>query len=263
MPNDDDGRFSRRHGRPVSEYFGRLAHTYGDGEYYAARRAAVIEAIRGEIMGARRGLDLGCGNGHYLEEFRTIAPGAFCGADFSEEMLREAAARSRAPLVRADASILPFRNRAFDLIFASHVLPFVSDFRAAVKDIARCLAPGGVLVATAGGGLRAALQDAIGEREWRTISALVIGARERSGGDVEEFHREAFLSAGLKLEVRTASFQISWNGVEEWVRLRWFPFATEAERTEAARVFSSIRASHAPNSIHLHEGLVLGRRPIS
>src|SRR5208282_5550665 len=34
---------------PVAEYFGRLAATYGDGEYYGNRRRAVLETIAGEI----------------------------------------------------------------------------------------------------------------------------------------------------------------------------------------------------------------------
>ena len=47
----------------IAEYFGRLANTYGDGEYYGNRRRAVLEAIAGEIADAREVLDAGCGNG--------------------------------------------------------------------------------------------------------------------------------------------------------------------------------------------------------
>lgn len=262
MARSDNASPRQARAAAVAEHFARLAQSYGGGEYYTRRREAVLRAIRAEVACARCGLDLGCGNGRYLHEFRAMAPKAFfCGADLSPEMLAQARARSGCAVVRADASDLPFRDSVFDLIFASHVLPFVSDIRAVVKGIVRCLAPSGVLAATAGGGgLRTALEKEVGEQQWRRISSLVFSARERTDREGEELHREAFRAANLKLETRTASFEISWSGLEEWVQLRWFPFATEAEKAGVARAFSEIAPRTDRGLIALEERLLLGRR---
>ncbi|MGH7949525.1 MAG: class I SAM-dependent methyltransferase, partial [Candidatus Binataceae bacterium] len=134
----------------TAAYFSLLARTYGDGELFGRRRAAVLAAIAGELRAARSVLDLGCGNGKYLADFvRLSGDTRVAGADLSADMLREARALVGAgvPLVRADAAAPPFRAGAFDLIFASHVLIFASSLDAAVASCVRCLASGGTLVA--------------------------------------------------------------------------------------------------------------------
>lgn len=263
MPEHDDSNPRHARAAAVAGHFARLAQSYGGGEYYARRRAAVMRAIRPELIRARRGLDLGCGNGRYLREFRNISPAAFfCGADLTAEMLAEARTRTGGGLVRADACALPFRTGAFDLIFASHVLPFVADIDGVVRGIARCLAPGGVLAATAARGrmMGAALHTMMGEERWKRFSPAVFGAVNRTGAESEQLHRRAFEGAGLRIEIRSARFEISWAGVEEWVRLRWLPFATAQEEAEVARVFSEIAAAADRGPIALEELLLLGRR---
>jgi len=130
-----------------------LANTYGDGEYYGNRRRAVLEAIAGEIADARDVLDAGCGNGTYLAKF-VAAPGnrvrGVTGIDLSIEMLLSARRRVgvKCRLLCADVSRIPFKPDSFDFIFASHVLQFAADLDGVVVEIARCLRPGGVLIAT-------------------------------------------------------------------------------------------------------------------
>src|SRR5271154_2589793 len=74
----------------------------------AWRRAAVHSL---QLVAGARVLDLACGTGDLC---RTLQAAGYrpIGADFSAGML--AAARTSAPLVRADAMRLPFPDRALD-----------------------------------------------------------------------------------------------------------------------------------------------------
>lgn len=54
---------------------------------------------------------------------------------------------SRAGIERIDAEQMPFADDTFDLIIANHLLEHVSDPDRAVGEFARCLKPGGLLVA--------------------------------------------------------------------------------------------------------------------
>ena len=150
----DSGETSRlRKPSQVAEYFGRLADTYGDGEYYGKRRRAVLVAIAEEIADARDVLDVGCGNGAFLTTFAQL-PGirTLTGADLSSDMLESARSRVGSKrelrLVRANVAQLPFRQESFDFILASHVLQFVTDVDGVVAEIAKCLRGDGLLVAT-------------------------------------------------------------------------------------------------------------------
>jgi SAM-dependent methyltransferase len=250
----------------VERHFGKLAATYGGGEYYTRRRAAVIAAIAPEITAARRILDLGCGNGRYLEEFRRLAPAAMvAGADLSADMLVQARIRNgtATPLMRADASAIPLRAALFDVIFASHVFPFVPDLRLAVGECVRCLAPGGALIASAGGsGMGQRVRSLIGAELWARLRPGAFGQNTRGrAGEREELHREAFAAAGLALETRSANFSIDWDGVEEWIRLRWLPFASEQEHGEATEIFAEVKSASPDQSLALEERILIGRKP--
>jgi SAM-dependent methyltransferase len=60
--------------------------------------------------------------------------------------------RARHPaLVNADVTALPIRDGAFDVVLAAHLLDLVPDRRAAVRELRRALAPGGICVAVTTG----------------------------------------------------------------------------------------------------------------
>src|SRR5262249_41290247 len=76
------------------------------------------------------------------------------GADISPEMLgrlRENANGRPPPLVIADATRLPFSDRAFAGAVAAHVLHLIPAWRDAVTELMRVVRPGGVLIASRGG----------------------------------------------------------------------------------------------------------------
>ncbi len=105
--------------------------------------------MAGSVSG-KRVLDVGCGDGAYSIEI--ARRGAIVtGIDISAEMID--AARRRAEergaeveLLVGDASRVPFPDGTFDVVLAVTVLCFVGDAAAAVREMARVLAPGGRLV---------------------------------------------------------------------------------------------------------------------
>jgi len=251
----------------VTDYFGRLASVHGEGEYYRNRRTAVVAAIAPELARARTILDLGCGNGCYTADIREIARASrIVAADLSFEML--AAARQRGMndicLVRCDASVLPFSPGAWELIFCSHVLPFVADLDRCLAEIVRSLASGGILIATFGGsGVRDQLRKRIDAEHWRRFDTIAFGAKQLGRADTgEQRYRVAYERAGLVPRARDVSFTVSWAGIEEWIGLRWLSLVDEPERAEAERILKLMRpADQASAAMVLHEPLLLGRKP--
>ncbi len=93
-------------------------------------------------------LDVGCGSGIKL---------AFLGSDYSfrigcdirsELYLR---ARDSAGLIRfvmAEASQLPFSEGSFDMVTCLSVIEELPDYKTAITEMTRCVAPGGVLCIT-------------------------------------------------------------------------------------------------------------------
>ncbi|MFO0889993.1 MAG: methyltransferase domain-containing protein [Isosphaeraceae bacterium] len=108
------------------------------------------------LLGAspgRRILDVGCGLGEDAAALAAlVAPGgAVVGVDSSRAMIE--AARERHGGVAglsfevAEAASLPFEDASFDACRVDRVLQHVADPAPAVRDMARVLRPGGVLVA--------------------------------------------------------------------------------------------------------------------
>jgi demethylmenaquinone methyltransferase/2-methoxy-6-polyprenyl-1,4-benzoquinol methylase len=101
------------------------------------RRTAV--AALGLEPGARV-MDLACGTGDLCRTLRAAGHQPI-GVDFSAGML--GAAHTDAPLVRADASRLPFRNARFDAVTCGFALRNFADLAAVLAECARVLRPQG------------------------------------------------------------------------------------------------------------------------
>jgi ubiquinone/menaquinone biosynthesis C-methylase UbiE len=252
----------------LSAYFGKLAATYGEGEYYAGRRGAVIAAIEDEVSRAHDLLDLGCGNGIYLQEFAVrSASGRLVGLDLTPEMLREARRRvpSRCALVCADASNLPCADSIFDVIFASHVLQFVPNLDDTVARVARCLKEQGVLIATYQGGessVRSKLSEIVGPEVWRDFAGLVLRTSTQAIPRESQPARfeVAFAKAKLKIEKRSAPMTVAWPAIQEWIEIRWMPVVPESERDRASRMLAEIAKLAARATFAIEEPMLLGRR---
>lgn len=251
--------------RRVAAYYDRLAPVYGDGQYFAARRAALLGAVGEEIAAARAVLDLGCGNGAFLAELASAgAASRVVGLDLSAAML--AAAQRRVPgvtgLVRADAEALPFRAGAFDLVFVSHVLQLLPDVDACLGEVACVLRPGGVLIATIGAvGWRDLIHRVIGPDAVEALGALFDAMRLPVRRDDQSELTTACERAGLLPTWRHAGFSVSWPALIEWVRVRWLNLVDEAVRLRAERWLASMQPFVADRTMDVAETLlVAGRR---
>jgi ubiquinone/menaquinone biosynthesis C-methylase UbiE len=97
-------------------------------------------------------LDVPCGGGIALRELRDDQHVRYVGVDISPTMLDRA--RRRVPpqhradveLIEGDIERMPFGNNEFDLCICFNGLHCVPDPPAAVREIARCLRPGGRLI---------------------------------------------------------------------------------------------------------------------
>lgn len=90
-----------------------------------------------------RVLDLCCGTGDIALAFAR-AGADVTGADFTEEMLRVAEARTEAVRwVRADALELPFPDNSFDVVSVGYGLRNLADIERGLREILRVLKPGG------------------------------------------------------------------------------------------------------------------------
>ncbi len=117
--------------------------------WFRARRDVVLAAVsRYAPAGFGSMLDVGCGTGGNLAALRAAFPEAsFTGVDASEDAL-EASRRRGLHVVAGDASALPVADGSADIVSALDVLEHLDDDRAAVREMARVLRPGGLLVVT-------------------------------------------------------------------------------------------------------------------
>jgi len=112
--------------------------------FVESRRVGQVFALL-DARPSHRVLEVGCGAGQLLAR---VPAGRAFGVDLSESLLARTAARLRggAVLAQGDASALPFASGAFERVYCSEVLEHLVDPAAAVAEIRRVLAPGGVAV---------------------------------------------------------------------------------------------------------------------
>jgi SAM-dependent methyltransferase len=124
------------------------------------------------LQGGEAILDVGCGNGPYLELVEAV------GLDCSSGMLAAARLRTTGPLVAGDAGALPFGAGVFDVVLAPHMLYHVEDRAAAAHEFRRVLAPSGVCIVVTNGAdtqreLVDLLEDVVGGGwRWRRPSEV-------------------------------------------------------------------------------------------
>ena len=92
-------------------------------------------------------LELGCGNGKLWQENKiNLRNREIFLSDISEGMIEEVRNKlgSDFNCIVADAEKIPFKDAYFDTIIANHVLFYLNDLDAGLKEISRVLKPGGI-----------------------------------------------------------------------------------------------------------------------
>ncbi|MBI4415797.1 MAG: class I SAM-dependent methyltransferase [Euryarchaeota archaeon] len=216
-------------------------------QFYYLEADYLISSVLEKPMQA---LELGCGTGGSTAVHRRQVA-QLVATDFSLEMVRRAARGVRDPVrfVVADASHLPFRDRAFDVVFSRGVLlSYVPDPSRTLEEARRVLRPGGKLAMDAmnrisgGRGKVSRLFHTIGDRPAYVEYAM------REGRQIRRIHwlsETSPLAARAKKEdrpkTRPRNLQAHVASVEQYEG-RLFRAGELKELLEAAR-FKDVRVT--------------------
>jgi len=131
---------------------GSWAAKYAPRGRLAGRLTRLADEARRHLSAGECVLDLGCGTGDLARHLATLGLHV-TGCDISRNMLEQAAAADQdgaASWLQLDPrwTVLPFGPASFDAVIAASVLEYVDSPRAVLRECARVLRPGGVLVCT-------------------------------------------------------------------------------------------------------------------
>lgn len=167
-----------------------------------------------------RWLDIGCGNGAFTEMIvGRCAPGTVQGIDPSEGQLAFARTRPAARVAQfrqGDAMALPYADEAFDVAVMPLVIFFVPDPAPGVAEMARVVAPGGIVSAYAwdmpGGGFP--YEPLLVEMRAMGIAVPMPPSPDASRIDVM---RDLWTGAGLTaVDTRVITVQRTYAGFDDY-----------------------------------------------
>jgi SAM-dependent methyltransferase len=225
---------------------------FGPGVYSAWRASSLGEIVddleqqlllrlAGDLR-RRAVLDVGCGDGALTLAFARAGAASVAGCDIDPRMISRAIGRAteQRQVVQyavANGLRLPFADLSFDLVTVITVLAFVPDAEGAVREMARVLKPGGVLIIGELGrwslwAARRRVRGWLGSTTWRA-------AGFRTAAQVHDLAQ----SAGLSVEhVSGAIFFPPWLAL---ARLLAPWDAVLGERTTLGAAFVAVRSRKA------------------
>nr|BFD91504.1 hypothetical protein KitaXyl93_28640 [Kitasatospora sp. Xyl93] len=207
---------------------------YADGRHLAARQSLYqwqrprydLPGIVVEELAGTSGtvIDIGCGNGTYVNRLHRDRPDLqVVGVDISAGILADVPK----PVLVADAQALPFGDGSADAVLALHMLYHVGDIEATIKELARVLRPGGVLIASTNSDTDKQELD----RLWARAAGDVLGVPEGPG--------RVTLSSRFSLEKASGYL----GAVFEDIRVRELPGVIEV--TDPAPVVAHLASYEA------------------
>jgi len=129
------------------QYFNRHSSTGVNRNGYWNRDYKVTAKILTEA-GVNRHIDIGCGNGAFLEYLHNIAPEiALHGLDYSAEMVKRS--RERLPIAEiteGDAEDIPLPDNTFDGVSCHMSIHHYPHPDSALSEMYRILKPGGIVL---------------------------------------------------------------------------------------------------------------------
>jgi len=179
--------------RATLELYERWAESYPPVPHNPLMRAeqAAVRRLWPAVRG-RQVLDLACGSGRYTRLLAAAGAASVLALDRSGNMLRQV---EGATAIQGSMMSLPFARGTFDAVICGLAVGHTPDLRGWMREVARVLAPHGVLVysdfhpqAAAAGHARR-FRDAAGDTH----------AVPHHRHDIAE-HREAAADAGLTVE---------------------------------------------------------------
>jgi SAM-dependent methyltransferase len=130
-------------------------------EYYDRSRATdpltlreTIDVLAREFTGRGRVLEIGVGTGALalpLSDRGIPMAGLDLSMPMMSKLIEKAGGTAPLPLVRGDATRLPFRDDSLGGAYCRWVLHLIPDWRGAVAELCRVVRPGGVIVTEPGG----------------------------------------------------------------------------------------------------------------
>jgi SAM-dependent methyltransferase len=113
----------------------------------AVPRGRVSQALADDyipVIASGSVLDLGCGAGDSVAQFRDVNPGVrWVGVDVEASPEVESRRRTDAEFVTFDGVHLPFGDASFDAVYCKQVLEHVREPAPLLAEVARILRPGG------------------------------------------------------------------------------------------------------------------------
>lgn len=263
---------------PASTDRAVLTDAYTDGQPLTARQRLYdhqtprydLPGMVLEQIGDRAGMwvDVGCGNGRYLQRIRAQRPDVHVvGLDLSASLLADLGGAR----VCADATRLPLRSGSVQAVLAMHMLFHVSEPDLALAEAARVLAPDGLLIASTNSRLDKAELDLW----WAQAAADVLGsptgpkrvklsdhfpAEAAATTVAAHFGEVAVIDLDGVIEVDTPDPVLAhYASHRAWAHQTEVPF--EATLEQVGRLLRT-RLEEGPLRINTRQVMVVGTRPL-
>jgi SAM-dependent methyltransferase len=217
--------------------FDRAAEFYDESRAISEdAMAQTIARLSKELAGRGRCLEVGVGTGLValpLHEAGIPLAGIDLSAPMLGRLIHKAGGTPPFPLVRGDATRMPFRDDVFGGAYLRWVLHLIPEWRAALAEMARVVKPRGVVLVSIGGNgsVGSEIQKRFSEHtgvstdpvglNWGDTDALdaamaELGASMRGLEPLHEEHEEAL--GGFLDEIEANRYSWTWR-VDEQVRL--------------------------------------------